>query len=264
MPSDELSFWDHLDELRTILFRILAVLALLAIGFFIVMPSIFDTVIMGPCFGSFITYRWFCEAASLMGTTSPFCDTAFAINIINIELITPFMVHIKTSFVLALLVAFPYLLFEIWRFIRPALYEKERNSLSGAFVLGAVLFYCGVAMSYLFIFPITLRFLAGYEVSQLVTNQLSLQSYMSTFTGLNLVMGLMFEMPMLALVLSKLGFITRSFFKKWRRHAIVVLVFIAAVITPTGDPLTLALVSIPLYLLYELSALLVKDDTKSK
>ena len=264
MPSDELSFWDHLDELRKILFRSLAVLALLSVGFFLLMPSIFDTVIMGPCFGSFITYRWFNFVASIMHTVSLFSDTAYTVNIINIELITPFMVHIQTSFTLAILLAFPYLLFEIWRFIRPALYEKERKSISSTFVLGAFLFYCGVAMSYLFIFPVTLRFLAGYQVSKLVANQLSLQSYMSTFTNLNLVMGLTFELPMLAMILSKLGLITRSFFRKWRRHAIVVLVFIAAVITPTGDPFTLTLVSIPLYLLYEISALLVKDDRKPK
>lgn len=260
MRSDELSFWDHLDELRWVLFRSLAVLVLLSVGFFILMPRIFDTVIMGPCFGDFITYKWFCTAASAVNTSSPFCDASFVINIINIELTTPFMVHIKTSFVLALLLAFPYLLYEIWRFIRPALYEQERKNMSGAFLLGAILFYCGVAMSYLFIFPITLRFLAGYEVSQLVTNQLSLQSYMSTFTGMNLVLGITFEMPMLAMILSKLELITRSFFRKWRRHAIVALVFVAAVITPTGDPFTLTLVSVPLYLLYELSALLVKKE----
>lgn len=262
MRSDELSFWDHLDELRSVLFRSLAVLALLSVGFFIAIPSIFDTVIMGPCFGDFITYTWFCKAAALVNTPSDFCDPAFVINIINIELTTPFMVHIKTSFVLALLLAFPYLLFETWRFIRPALYETERRNLSGAFLLGAVLFYCGVAMSYFFIFPITLRFLAGYEVSQLVSNQVSLQSYMSTFTGMNLVMGITFEMPMLAMVLSKLGLVTRSFFRKYRRHAIVGLVFFAAVITPTGDPFTLMLVSMPLYLLYELSAVLVKKDSE--
>lgn len=260
MRSDELSFWDHLDELRSLLFRSLGVLVLLSVGFFILMPRLFDTVIMGPCFGDFITYRWFCTAASFINTPSNFCDPAFVINIINIELTTPFMVHIKTSFVMALLLAFPYLLHEIWRFIRPALYEAERRNLSGAFLLGGVLFYSGVAMSYFFIFPITLRFLAGYEVSQLISNQLSLQSYMSTFTGMNLVLGITFELPMLALILSKLGLVTRGFFRKWRRHAIVALVFVAAVITPTGDPFTLMLVSVPLYLLYELSALLVKKD----
>jgi sec-independent protein translocase protein TatC len=264
MRSDELSFWDHLDELRSVLFRTLGVLAVLSVGFFILMPHIFDTVIMGPCFGDFITYQWFCTAASLVNTPSDFCDPTFVINIINIELTTPFMVHIQTSFVLAVLLAFPYLLFEIWRFIRPALYEAERRNLSGAFLLGAVLFYCGVAMSYYFIFPITLRFLAGYEVSQLVSNQLSLQSYMSTFTGMNLVLGITFEMPMLAMILSKFGLVTRGFFRKYRRHAIVGLVFIAAVITPTGDPFTLTLVSVPLYLLYELSALLVKKDPEIK
>jgi sec-independent protein translocase protein TatC len=122
------------------------------------------------------------------------------------------------------------------------------------------LFYVGVSISYWLIFPITLRFLSGYQISQHVVNQLSLNSYVSTFASMNLVMGLVFEMPMLALILSKLGLIGRSFFKKWRRHAIVVLVVLAAFITPTGDPFTLALVSVPLYLLYELSAILVRND----
>jgi sec-independent protein translocase protein TatC len=155
-------------------------------------------------------------------------------------------------------------LFEIWRFISPALYEKEKNSISYSFILGAVLFYAGILISYFLIFPMTLRFLSGYQISEHVVNQLSFDSYISTFVSMNLVMGIIFEMPMLALVLSKLGLINRSFFRKWRRHAIVILVFVAAVITPTGDPFTLTLVALPLHLLYELSALIVRNDKKEE
>jgi len=224
------------------------------------MPKIFDPVIMAPCFGDFPVYNLFCSLSHFITIPSSFCDKAFEINIINIQLSSQFLIHIRTSFILAIVVVFPYLLFEIWKFVSPALYEKEKTSISLSFILGAVLFYIGILMGYFLIFPITLRFLAGYQISQHVVNQLSFDSYISTFVSLNLVMGIIFEMPLLALILSKLGLVDRSFFRKWRRHAIVILVIVAAVITPTGDPFTLALVTLPLYLLYEFSALIVRKE----
>lgn len=258
MASSEMTFWDHLDALRTSLLRILLVVAVLAVGVFFLLPDWFDPVILGPCFGDFITYRWFCSLGQLLGLSSPFCDASYQVNVINLELTAQFLLHLRVAFLSSLVLSCPYVLFESWRFIKPALYDNERKGFSLAFLLGGGLFYVGLTVCYLFIFPITLRFLFGYQVSHLVYNQLSLASYMSAFLNLHLVFGLVFELPMLALVLSKLGLITRAFFKRWRRHAIVLLVFLAALITPTGDPFTLALVSIPLVLLYELSGKLVR------
>lgn len=258
MATSEMTFWDHLDELRSSLLRILAVVVLLAVGVFFLLPSLFDPIILGPCFGDFLTYRWFCDLGDVFGLSSTFCDTSFNVAMINLELTAQFLLHLRVAFLLSLVLGCPYLLYEVWRFVKPAFYANERKAFSLAFLLGGSLFYVGLVICYLFIFPITLRFLIGYQVSGHVVNQLSLTSYMSTFLNLHLVFGLVFEMPMVALILSKMGLITRDFFKRWRRHAIVLLVFIAALITPTGDPFTLALVSVPLYLLYELSAKLVR------
>jgi sec-independent protein translocase protein TatC len=179
-----------------------------------------------------------------------------------LKLTSQFLIHIQTSFTFAFIIGFPYLLFEIWKFIAPALYDKEKQSFRVAFSFASVLFYSGLSVGYFLVFPITLRFLNDYQISNLVVNQLSLDSYISTFVSMNLIMGIVFELPMLALILSKLGLIKRSFFKKWRKHAIVVLLVVAAIITPTGDPFTLTIVALPLYILYEISGLIVKDDTK--
>jgi len=261
---EEMTFWDHLDELRRVIFRCLGAIAIVSVGLFLIMPKIFDSVIMAPCFGDFPVYYLFCSVSQYLNLPTSFCDKTFEINIINIQLTSQFLIHISTSFLLAAIVICPYLLFEIWKFVSPALYEKEKNSIRFSFVLGSVLFYAGILISYFLIFPMTLRFLAGYQISQHVVNQLSLDSYISTFVSMNMVMGIVFEMPMLALILSKIGLVNRSFFKKWRRHAIVILVFVAAVITPTGDPFTLTLVALPLYLLYELSAFIVRKNKKEE
>ena len=258
----EMTFWDHLDELRTTIFRCLGVVSVLSIAFFIAMPSLFDSFVMAPCSGDFPVYKLFCKVAHLFGTTTSFCDGNFQIHIINIRLTSQFLIHLNTSFIFAIIIGCPYILFEIWRFIKPALYEQEKRSFSFAFTLASILFYAGLALGYFLVFPLTLCFLYGYKISNLVVNELSLDSYISTFESMNLIMGIVFELPMLALILSKLGLIKRSFFKKWRRHAIVVLLILAAVITPTGDPFTLTIVALPLYILYEISGLIVKDDKK--
>lgn len=256
----EMTFWDHLEDLRHLLFRVLGAMLLTSIAFFVLMPQIFDSIIMAPCFGDFPIYRLFCDITKQFSNDSTFCDESFQIQIINIRLAAQFMIHMQISFLLGFMVTFPYLLFEIWRFIAPALYDKEKNSFRTAFSLSSLLFYAGVGLSYFVVFPITLRFLAGYQITSLVANQLSIDSYMSTFITLNLLMGLVFEMPMLALVLSKLGIVKRRFFHQYRKHAIVFLLILAAIITPTGDPFTLMIVALPLYLLYELSALIVRKD----
>lgn len=255
---EELTFWDHLEDLRHLLFRVLGAMFVASIAFFILMPQIFDSVIMAPCFGDFPIYRLFCDITKHFSDDTTFCDPTFQIQIINIRLAAQFMIHMQMAFLLGLMASFPYLLFEIWRFIAPALYDKEKKSFRLAFTLSSFLFYAGVCLSYFLVFPITLRFLAGYQLTNLVSNQLSLDSYISNFITLNMLMGLVFELPMLALILSKLGVVRRRFFRKYRKHAIVVLLVLAAVITPTGDPFTLMIVALPLYVLYEISALLVK------
>ena len=164
----------------------------------------------------------------------------------------------STSFYLAIVLTFPVLTYLLWTFIAPALYAHERRGVSIAFTLGTVMFFLGVAVGYFVVFPVTLRFLADYHVSAMVPNQISLDSYMDTFFMLLLVMGLVFELPLMSWLLGSLGILHRSFFTTYRRHAVVVLLVLAAFITPTGDPFTLMIVFLPIYFLYEASALLVK------
>lgn len=273
MQQDEMSFWDHLEDLRWTILRSLAALFVFMIGFFAFMRGdhgLFNEVIMAPTRGDFITYQWFCEAATFFKglvtdikglapvEISSFCDNAFRIEIINIKLASQFFTHMTTSFWLALVLTFPYLMFEIWKFISPALYESEKKSVSLVFMFGTGMFFLGCAVGYFMVFPVTLRFLATYQISADIREQVSLESYMDNFLMLIFIMGVMFEMPLLSWLLSKLGLINRELFHKYRRHAVVVLLVLAAFITPSGDPFTLMIVFIPLYFLYELSAFFVK------
>ena len=251
---NEMSFWDHLEELRHTFFKIGGVLVVFAIAFFIFMPDIFDLIILAPCRGDFILYQLFEDITARFPSLPQFSTEGFKVELINIKLASQFFIHMTTSLWLAVVFAFPFVVWLLWNFIKPALYENERKGSERAFLLGVSMFFLGVAVGYFVVFPITLRFLAEYKVSELVPNQISLDSYMDNFLMLIFIMGIVFEMPLVAWLLSKMGFLYREFFARYRRHAIVSLLVLAALITPTGDPFTLCIVFMPLWLLYELSA----------
>lgn len=246
--QNEMSFWGHLDVLRGAIIRICAVAVVCMAGYFIAIPHIFDRFVLGPSRPDFFLYRWL----------GGFMGGDFSVEIINISVTSQFTTHISTSFWLAAVTVFPYIIYEIWKFISPALYPREKKSVRPAFILSTAMFYLGCAVGYCIVFPFTFRFLAEYQVGSGIVNQISLDSYMSNFLLMIFVMGLVFELPVLAKALSALGLINRQFLKKYRRHAVVVLMILAAVITPTGDPFTLLVVSVPLYLLYEMAILMVK------
>ena len=252
-----MSFWDHLEVLRWALFRSACVLAVVMVGTFIAMPYIFDRFILAPTNNDFFTYRWLNAIGRGIVKLSP----DFDVQIININVASQFMTHISTSISLAAVIAFPYFIWEIWKFIEPALFEDEIKHLKPAFFGGTIMFYLGCAIGYTLVFPFTFRFLVEYNLSPSITNQINLQSYIDNFTMLILVMGIVFEMPLLAWLLGLLGVLKRSFLREYKKHAIVVLLISAAIITPSGDPFTLMLVFIPLYVLYELSILVVKDKS---
>ncbi|MBQ7691638.1 MAG: twin-arginine translocase subunit TatC [Muribaculaceae bacterium] len=258
MDGQEMSFWEHLDVLRGVLVKMAIVVVVLAIGLFAAMPTIFDGVILAPCQGDFALYRLFARVTAAIPGLPVFSTEGFHVELINIQLASQFFIHMSTSFYLALVLSFPVLVYLLWTFVAPALYAHERRGVRTAFVLGNVMFFLGVAVGYFVVFPITLRFLADYHVSALVPNQISLDSYMDTFMMLLFVMGLVFELPLLSWLLGSLGVLHREFFGRYRRHAVVALLVLAAFITPTGDPFTLTIVFLPIYLLYEFSALLVK------
>jgi len=258
--SDEMSFWDHLEELRWTLFRSIFALLIFTIGGFAVMRYLFDYVIMKPCYADFYTYQWMCKISSFLPFFPDFCDEYFHVKIVNIKLATQFFTHMSTSFWLALLLTFPYLVYEVWKFISPALYPNEKKSTKFVFLGGTGMFFIGCAVGYFLVFPMTLRFLYTWELSSYIDEQLSLESYMDNFLMIIFIMGVVFEMPLLCWLFSQIGLLKRSFFRKYRRYAVVGLLVAAAVITPSGDPFTLMVVFLPIYGLYELSAFLVKKD----
>jgi Twin arginine targeting (Tat) protein translocase TatC len=261
LHQDDMSFWDHLEELRWTLFRSVLALFFFAIfmfGFMRGENGIFDFFVLAPTRGDFITYRIFCTLGGYLGVISDFCDESFRIEIFNIKMASQFFTHMTTSFWLSLVLAFPYLMYEVWKFISPALYENEKTNVRWVFMFGTIMFFLGCAVGYFAVFPVTLRFLATYQISEAITEQVSLESYMDNFLMLIFIMGVVFEMPLLSWLLSKIGLLNRSFFNTYRRHAIVALLVAAAFITPSGDPFTLSLVFIPLYGLYEISALFVR------
>lgn len=263
-----MSFWDHLDVLRGVLIRAAFLMLALAAGLFVMMPRIFDRFILAPCRPDFPFYRWIDNIAaadilrlgSLGGESAVFPD----IELVNINLTSQFMLHMSTSFWLAFVIAIPVLLFMLWRFVAPGLYVNERRPAAMALLFGGGMFFAGVAVSYLMVFPLTLRFLASYQLSPLVPNVISIDSYMDTLIGLALVMGLVFELPMVAWLLGRLRLLTRDVMGRFRRHAVVALLVVAAIITPTGDPFTLMVVFLPLYVLWEVSALLLPRQESEK
>ena len=257
----EMSFWDHIDALRAVLIRIVVAMVVMTVGLFFLMPSIFDSVILAPCHGDFALYRLFQRITSSLPWLPQFSTDGFEVELINIKLASQFFIHMSTSFWLALVLMFPFVLYQLWTFIAPALYPEEKHGVKIAFFIGCLMFFLGVAVGYFIVFPVTLRFLADYHVSAIVPNQISLDSYMDTFLMLIFVMGVIFELPLVAWLLGVMGILRRRFFKTYRRHAIVALLVLAAFITPTGDPFTLSVVFLPIYLLYEVSAYLVPSTT---
>ncbi len=255
----EMSFWDHLDVLRRTLFRIAVVVVALMVVIFLNRSLVFDTLIFGPRTSGFILYQWMCSAGDWLNMPG-ICPESFSIPIININMAAQFFTHISTSFWLGLVLGFPYIIWELWRFVAPALYPNERRAVRTAFAFSSFLFFTGVVAGYIFIFPLTIRFLGTYQVSEIVTNQISLDSYIGMFVTLILTMGLVFEMPVLAHVLSRIGVINRQLLRRYRRHAIVSVCILAAIITPSADAFTMFMVAVPLYILYEFSIWLCKKD----
>lgn len=250
------SFWSHLDELRSVLIKCIIAWAVCAVAMFCFRDALF-TLIFAPARPDFITYRLLRHIP--LGVS--FNESALSLSpiaFINTHLAAQFAVHMQVAALAGLVIAFPVIVAMCYRFIAPALYADEKRAAARIIGIGTLFFLFGVVLNYFVIFPFAFRFLATYQVQPEVVNQISLESYVSTLLILSLVMGLLFEMPLVAWSLSKAGLLHKQWLKQYRRHAVVVLVILAAVITPTGDAFTLLLVALPLYLLYELSIILVK------
>jgi sec-independent protein translocase protein TatC len=253
-PEKEMSFWEHLEELRWHLFRAVIVLLVLAIAAFIMRKFIFDVIILAPKNPDFISYKALCALGQWLSTDA-LCIGVEPLEIINIQMSGQFLVHVYVSMMVALVVAFPYLLWEIWSFIRPALLPKEKKYSQGVVIYSTILFIIGMMFSYYLIVPLTVNFFSAYQVSESVSNTITLNSYISTVVSLSLATGLVFELPIVVFFLTKVGLVTPTFMKKSRKYVLVILLTIAAIITPP-DIFSQILVTIPLMLLYELSILI--------
>ena len=238
------TFWEHLDELRICLFRIAIAIVGLGILTFFFKEELFQ-IALAPKSSEFITYRLFHVSF-------------FDIHLMNIGLTEQFMIHLKTSLYVGLLLASPYMLYQVFRFVSPALYSNERRY--AIWIVGSayIMFMFGNLLNYFLIFPFTLKFLGTYQVSNDVANMLTLQSYMDSFFILSLTIGIVFELPVVSWILGKMGLINKQMMRQYRRYAIVLIMIVAAIITPTTDAFTLLIVSIPIWLLYELSVLIVR------
>ena len=253
-----LTFGGHLEVLRQMLFRIITVVMVLAIAIFCFKDKTFE-FLLAPSQWDFVTYRYIEKFLHHLGSNFTFSE--YHINLIATELSSQFMTHITTALYLGLLGASPYILVELFRFITPALYENEKKHSVSVAVTMYLLFVIGVLMSYFVLFPISFRFLGTYSVSGMVESNITLKSYISTFTTLTLVMGLVFQLPVIAFFLGKLEVVSASMLKQYRKYAFLIIMVVAAIITPP-DLMTLILVTIPLYLLYEVSILVLKRMEK--
>lgn len=252
--SEKQSFWDHLDILRASVVKIAAVTAVFAVVAFFFKEALFS-VILAPKDADFITYRWL---YFFSGWVTDEQAQDFYVKLINTGLAQQFMIHMKVAMCTGVLCASPYILYQLFRFVSPALYANERKYVVRVVGYGYIMFMVGVLISYFLIFPLTFRFLGTYQVSDQVENMISLQSYISTLLMMSLAMGIVFEIPILSWLFAKLGFISADFMRRYRRHAVVIILVVAAIITPTSDVFTLLLVSLPMWLLYEVSILIVK------
>ena len=246
-----MTFWDHLEELRWHIIRSLIAVVVIAVIAFINRKIIFDYIILAPSSSEFITNQILCKIAHLLNTET-LCIKDMQLQIINISMSGQFLTHMYISIVTGFILAFPYILWEIWRFVMPALKEKERKYSRGGVLISSVLFILGILFSYFLIVPLTVNFLGTYHVSESVYNQINLSSYISTVVSVTFAVGIVFELPILVYFLTKIGVLTPAFMKKNRKYMYVIMLIIAAVITPP-DMFSQILVVLPLIVLYEFS-----------
>ncbi|MBP5798954.1 MAG: twin-arginine translocase subunit TatC [Prevotella sp.] len=241
-----MTFWDHLDELRSVIIRSLVISVLAAAVAFCLKEQLF-AIVLAPRTSEFITFR-------LLGVET------FSIHLMNTGLTEQFMIHLRTAMYAGVLVASPYIIYLLFRFVSPALYDNEKKYATALVGSGYLMFMLGTLLNYFLIFPLTVKFLGTYQVSEDVANMLTLQSYMDTLLMMSLVMGIVFELPVVSWLLGKMGLINAAMMRTWRKHAIVAILMVSAIITPTTDAFTLFIVALPIWLLYEVSILIVKSD----
>jgi sec-independent protein translocase protein TatC len=258
----EMTFLEHLEELRWHIIRSIVAIVFFAVLAFIFKKIIFDSIILAPNGPGFITNRLLCRLADLIHSPA-LCINQKPIDLISIKMSGQFTTHINISLIAGVILAFPYVFWEFWKFFRPALHDKERKNARGAVLAASFLFMLGVVFGYFVIVPLSLNFLGTYSVSDLVHNQINIKSYIGTVSSVALASGVSFELPIVAYFLARIGIITPKFMRQYRKHSIVVILIIAAIITPP-DVFSQTLVAIPLLLLYEVSILIVAGVVRKR
>lgn len=250
--KNEMSFLGHLEELRWHLVRSAAAIFIIGILLFIFQEEVFRHFLLAHRKSDFITYQIFCDFFNLFGMDSTFCKVAFTDNLISLKPTQQIMTAIWSSLILGIILAFPYLLWELWRFISPGLTKKEIKSSRGFMFIASFLFFCGIAFSFYVIAPISIHFLYNYKISDVIQNNFTLESHIGLVTNMLLGVSVLFELPVLVYFLTKIGLVTPEFLRKYRKHALVLVLILAAIITPP-DVASQVIVAIPILVLYEIS-----------
>jgi sec-independent protein translocase protein TatC len=258
----EMSFLEHLEELRWHVIRALAAVIIFTIGAFVLAPWIFENVIFAPARVDFPTFKWLCKLGDVLGYEG-LCVKDIPFKVQSRNMTGQFTMHIMSSFIIGLVIAFPYVVWELWRFIKPGLQKSERKYSRGAVASVSVLFFMGVTFGYFVIVPWMVYFLANYSISDIVVNEFDITSYVSTVVMLVLGSGLLFQLPVVIYFLTKIGIVTPEFLRKYRKHSIIIILIVAAIVTPP-DPLSQMLITIPLYMLFEISILISASVAKRR
>jgi sec-independent protein translocase protein TatC len=261
--KDEMSFLDHLEELRWHLIRSVLAILIVATVAFIFKDFIFDVLLFGPKNKDFITYRWFCSISQTLGQGSTFCIEELPFRIQSRTMAGQFSAHLWTSILAGFIVSFPYIIFEFWRFISPGLYEKERKNARGFIFIASILFFIGVLFGYYVVTPLSINFLGNYTVSSEIFNDFDLSSYIGLLRASVLASGIIFELPIIIYFLTRIGLITPQFLKKNRKISLVLVLSLSAIITPP-DIASQIIVSIPILILYEVSIVIAKIVTRNQ
>lgn len=260
----EMSFFDHIDTLRGHLFRSAIAIVVFAVIAFVNKYILFDVILFGPTRIDFWTYRLLCDVSFRLTGSDAYCVKEMGFVLSNISMSGQFTQHLFIAFISGLILAFPYVLWEFWRFVKPALSSKEKGYAKGIVLFSSLLFFIGILFGYFFLAPLSINFLGSYKVSELVSNEINLESYISFISTLTFATGIVFEMPILVYFLSKIGLIGSGWMRKNRRYAIVVILILSGILTPSPDVASQVLMFVPLYGLFELSIFVAKAVEKGK
>jgi sec-independent protein translocase protein TatC len=259
----EMSFLDHLEELRWHVVRSVVAIMVFMVGAFVMTKWIFDNIVFAPARVDFITFKWMCQLGHLTGSIDALCVTEIPFKVQSRYMTGQFTMQFMSAFVIGLIVAFPYVVWELWSFVRPGLKKNEQKGSKGAVAAVSFLFALGISFGYFILCPLMVWVFSTYSISDMIVNEFDITSYVQTIVALTFGSGLLFQLPVVVFFLTKIGLLTPQFMRTYRKHAVIVILIVAAIITPP-DPLSQTIISIPLYLLYEISIFICAIEVRNK